>query len=96
MKPDRTDEFIHKLYYETSRFSAFKNQWVVRARINNSQRDPTLSCEREMTYQVILVIPYLFLVLVLLFCFALFQLAHVYGSYLSLYRKIMRFIFIRT
>ncbi|XP_065216446.1 zinc finger TRAF-type-containing protein 1 homolog isoform X2 [Planococcus citri] len=53
-KPYRTDEFIHKLYYETLRFSAFDHQWVVKARINNSQRDPTLSCEREMFYQLVL------------------------------------------
>ncbi|KAJ1530493.1 hypothetical protein ONE63_005391 [Megalurothrips usitatus] len=54
MKPYRTDEFMHKLFYETSRFSAFNHQWVVKARINNSQRDPALSSEREMTYQLIL------------------------------------------
>jgi hypothetical protein len=52
MKPYRTDEFVHKLFYETSRFTAFNNQWVVTARINNSQRDPTQSSERDMTYQV--------------------------------------------
>ncbi|XP_019697526.1 cysteine and histidine-rich protein 1 homolog isoform X1 [Harpegnathos saltator] len=54
MKPYRTDEFVHKLFYETSRFSAFNNQWVVKARINSSQRDPTQSSERDMTYQLIL------------------------------------------
>lgn len=54
MKPYRTDEFVHRLFYETSRFSAFNNQWVVKARINNSQRDPTQSSERDMTYQLIL------------------------------------------
>ncbi|XP_011497154.1 PREDICTED: cysteine and histidine-rich protein 1 homolog isoform X1 [Ceratosolen solmsi marchali] len=54
MKPYRTDEFVHKLFYETSRFTAFNNQWVVTARINNSQRDPTQSSERDMTYQLIL------------------------------------------
>ncbi|KAL7302436.1 hypothetical protein TKK_0005088 [Trichogramma kaykai] len=54
MKPYRTDEFVHKLFYETSRFTAFNNQWVVTARINNSQRDPTQSAERDMTYQLIL------------------------------------------
>lgn len=52
MKPYRTDEFIHKLFYETGRFQAFDQQWVVKARVNNSQRDPALSCEREMSYQV--------------------------------------------
>ncbi|XP_022200961.2 cysteine and histidine-rich protein 1 homolog [Nilaparvata lugens] len=54
MKPYRTDEFVHKLFYETSRFAAFNNQWVVKARINNNQKDPTLSLEREMKYQLIL------------------------------------------
>lgn len=52
MKPYRTDEFVHKLFYETSRFTAFNNQWVVKARINSSQRDPTQSSERDMIYQV--------------------------------------------
>lgn len=52
MKPYRTDEFVHKLFYETSRFGAFNNQWVVKAKINSSQRDPTQSSERDMTYQV--------------------------------------------
>ncbi|XP_017785169.1 PREDICTED: cysteine and histidine-rich protein 1 homolog [Nicrophorus vespilloides] len=54
LKPYRTDEFVHRLFYETSRFSAFNNQWVVKARINNSQKDPTQSSERDMTYQLIL------------------------------------------
>ncbi|XP_026461472.1 cysteine and histidine-rich protein 1 homolog [Ctenocephalides felis] len=54
MKPYRTDEFVHKLFYETSRFSAFNNQWVVKAHINNCQRDPTQSSERDITYQLVL------------------------------------------
>lgn len=54
LKPYRTDEFVHRLFYETSRFSAFNNQWVVKARINNSQKDPTQSSERDMTYQLIM------------------------------------------
>lgn len=52
MKPYRTDEYVHKLFYETARFSAFNHQWVVKARINNSQRDPHQSNERNITYQV--------------------------------------------
>lgn len=52
MKPYRTDEFVHKLFYETPRFPSFNHQWVVKARINNSQRDPTQSSERDMSYQV--------------------------------------------
>ncbi|KMY97229.1 cysteine and histidine-rich protein 1 homolog [Drosophila simulans] len=54
MKPYRTDEYVHKLFYETARFSAFNQQWVVKARINNSQRDPHQSNERTITYQLIL------------------------------------------
>ncbi|KAI4466717.1 cysteine and histidine-rich protein 1 [Holotrichia oblita] len=54
LKPYRTEEFVHRLYYESSRFSAFNNQWVVKARINNSQKDPTQSSERDITYQLIL------------------------------------------
>ncbi|TMW54222.1 hypothetical protein DOY81_000721 [Sarcophaga bullata] len=54
MKPYRTDEYVHKLFYETARFSAFNHQWVVKARINNSQRDPHQSNERTITYQLIL------------------------------------------
>lgn len=54
MKPYRTDEYVHRLYYETSRFSAFNHQWVVKAIINKSQRDPHQSCERDINYQLIL------------------------------------------
>ncbi|KAH8379463.1 hypothetical protein KR009_005110 [Drosophila setifemur] len=54
MKPYRTDEYVHKLFYETARFSAFNQQFVVKARINNSQRDPHQSNERTITYQLIL------------------------------------------
>ncbi|XP_030762394.1 cysteine and histidine-rich protein 1 homolog [Sitophilus oryzae] len=54
LKPYRTDEFVHRLFYESSRFSAFNNQWVVKARINNCQKDPTQSSQRDMNYQLIL------------------------------------------
>ena len=54
LKPYRTDEYIHKLYYETSRFTAFNTQWVVKARVNDDQRDPTQSCERHVSYQIVL------------------------------------------
>lgn len=53
LKPYRTEEFVHRLFYETSRFYAFNHQWVIKARVNNSQLDPTQSSERSMTYQVI-------------------------------------------
>lgn len=52
LKPYRTDEYVHKLYYETSKFSAFNHQFVVKARVNNSQRDPHQSTDRQITYQV--------------------------------------------
>jgi len=54
MKPYRTDEFIHKLYYETSRFSSFNNQWAVKALINSDQRDPASSTQRLFSYQLML------------------------------------------
>ncbi|XP_023938375.1 zinc finger TRAF-type-containing protein 1 homolog isoform X1 [Bicyclus anynana] len=53
LKPYRTEE-LHKLYYETSRFSAFGHQWLVKAFVNKHQRDPTQSSQREITYQLIL------------------------------------------
>ena len=60
LKPYRTDEFIHKLYYETSRFYAFSHQWVIKARINNDQKDPTQSSERSISYQVSTGLPYIY------------------------------------
>lgn len=53
MKSYRTDEFCHKLFYETARFSAFNQQWIVKAIINNSQRDVHQINDREITYQVV-------------------------------------------
>ena len=52
MKPYRTDEYVHKLFYETTRFSAFNHQWIVKAIINNSQRDVHQCNDRQITYQV--------------------------------------------
>lgn len=52
MKPYRTDEYIHKLFYETARFSAFNHQWIVKSIINNSQRDVHQCNDRHITYQV--------------------------------------------
>lgn len=54
LKPYRTDEYIHRLFYETSRFAAFNYHFVVKARINDDQKDPTQSCERRLTYQLVL------------------------------------------
>lgn len=53
-RPYRTDEYIHKLFYETNRFLAFNLQWVVKARVNDDQRDPTQSIERQLSYQIAL------------------------------------------
>jgi hypothetical protein len=52
LKPYRTDEYIHKLFYETARFSAFNHQWIVKSIINNSQRDVHQVSDRHITYQV--------------------------------------------
>ncbi|KAK6186113.1 hypothetical protein SNE40_008213 [Patella caerulea] len=54
LKPYRTDDFIAKLFYETSRFSAFNHQWVIKARANQDQKYPTQTCLRSLTYQLIL------------------------------------------
>ncbi|XP_045502263.1 cysteine and histidine-rich protein 1 isoform X1 [Colias croceus] len=54
LKPYRTEEFVHKLYYETLRFPSFGHQWVVKAFINNNQPHPAHAAQREITYQLIL------------------------------------------
>ncbi|XP_076111201.1 zinc finger TRAF-type-containing protein 1-like [Mytilus galloprovincialis] len=54
MKPYRTDDFTTKLFYETSRFSAFNFQWVIKARINNDQKNPALTTDRTLSYQLVL------------------------------------------
>ncbi|RXG51165.1 Cysteine and histidine-rich protein 1-like protein [Armadillidium vulgare] len=54
LKPYRTDEFIHKLFYETSRFTALNYQWVIKAHLNDNQRDPHLTNKRYLTYQLIM------------------------------------------
>ncbi|XP_018578494.1 cysteine and histidine-rich protein 1 homolog [Anoplophora glabripennis] len=53
LKPYRTDGFVHRLFYESSRFTAFSNQWVIKAGITNNQKDPTQCSERDISYQVI-------------------------------------------
>lgn len=52
--PYRTDEYLPKLYYETTRFTAFNLQWAIKGRINDDQKDPTQSSERRLTYQLVL------------------------------------------
>ncbi|XP_071784680.1 zinc finger TRAF-type-containing protein 1-B-like [Asterias amurensis] len=54
LRPYRTDDFITKLYYETSRFTSLNQQWVLKARINDSERNPLHSTNRHLTYQMIL------------------------------------------
>ncbi|KAH3855172.1 zinc finger TRAF-type-containing protein 1-like [Dreissena polymorpha] len=54
LKPYRTDDFITKLFYETGRFSAFNNQWVIRAKVTHDQKDPAHSSQRALTYQLVL------------------------------------------
>ena len=53
-KPYKTDEITPKLYFETSRFTAFFHQWVIKARINDNQKDPNLTVNRYLSYQLIL------------------------------------------
>ena len=54
LKPYRTDDFITKLFYETSRFSAFNLQWVIRAKVIHESKDPAHSSERSLAYQLVL------------------------------------------
>jgi hypothetical protein len=53
LKPFRTDDFITRLYYETSRFTAFNQQWVIRANINSDQKNPTHTMTRSLSYQLV-------------------------------------------
>jgi hypothetical protein len=53
MRPYRTDDFIPKLYYETSRFSALGNQWVAKAFVSENIKNPALTCSRSLTYQLV-------------------------------------------
>ena len=49
LRPYRTDDYIPQLYYETSRFNALGHQWVVKAKINGSEK----SCRRVLSYQLL-------------------------------------------
>ncbi|XP_059176366.1 zinc finger TRAF-type-containing protein 1-like [Physella acuta] len=53
LKPFRTDDFITRLYYETSRFTAFNQQWVIRAKINSDHKNPTHTMTRSLSYQLV-------------------------------------------
>ncbi|KAK3609401.1 hypothetical protein CHS0354_011977 [Potamilus streckersoni] len=54
LKPYRTDDFLTKLFYETSRFTAFNQQWVIKAKVLHDQKDPTQSIQRSLAYQLVL------------------------------------------
>ncbi|XP_007488857.1 zinc finger TRAF-type-containing protein 1 isoform X1 [Monodelphis domestica] len=53
-RPYRTDDFITRLYYETPRFTVLSQTWVLKARVNDSERNPNLSCKRTLSFQLIL------------------------------------------
>lgn len=54
LKPFRTDDFVAKLYFETSRFTALQYQWQVRARINDNTPHPHTTVTRSLSYQLVL------------------------------------------
>lgn len=54
LKPFRTDDFVAKLYFETSRFTALQYQWQVRARINDNIPHPHTTVTRSLSYQLVL------------------------------------------
>nr|XP_002736139.2 PREDICTED: cysteine and histidine-rich protein 1-B-like [Saccoglossus kowalevskii] len=54
LRPYRTDDFIPRVYYETSRFSALDQQWVVKGQVNDNHRDPSQSYQRTISYQLVL------------------------------------------
>jgi len=54
LKPFRTDDFVAKLYFETSRFTALQYQWQVRARINDNSPHPHTTITRSLSYQLVL------------------------------------------
>ncbi|CAG0898818.1 unnamed protein product [Cyprideis torosa] len=53
-KPYRTDDFVPRLFYETSRFSAFNQQWVLRLKVLPDNIEPWQSNQRSMAYQLVL------------------------------------------
>ncbi|XP_013410757.1 cysteine and histidine-rich protein 1 [Lingula anatina] len=54
LRPYRTDDFITKLFYETSRFTAFNLQWVIKARVNDDIKNPHQTMRRMLSYQLVL------------------------------------------
>ncbi|XP_014817773.1 PREDICTED: cysteine and histidine-rich protein 1-like, partial [Calidris pugnax] len=53
-RPYRTDDFITRLYYETPRLTVLNQTWVLKARVNDSERNPNLSCKRTLSFQLLL------------------------------------------
>ncbi|XP_027767100.1 cysteine and histidine-rich protein 1, partial [Empidonax traillii] len=49
-RPYRTDDFITRLYYETPRLTVLNQTWVLKARVNDSERNPNLSCKRTLSF----------------------------------------------
>ncbi|EDO46014.1 predicted protein [Nematostella vectensis] len=48
LRPYRTDDFIPQLYYETSRFNALGQQWVVKTKVNGNEK----SLKRGLMFQL--------------------------------------------
>lgn len=42
------------MYFETNRFNAFFHQWVLKARVNDNQKNPNLTLNRYISFQLIL------------------------------------------
>uniref|UniRef100_A0A8C4QGV5 Zinc finger TRAF-type containing 1 n=1 Tax=Eptatretus burgeri TaxID=7764 RepID=A0A8C4QGV5_EPTBU len=53
-RPYRTDDFITRLYYETPRVTVLNHTWVLKARVNDSERNPNLSSERTLSFQLLM------------------------------------------
>ncbi|XP_065065089.1 zinc finger TRAF-type-containing protein 1-B-like [Rhopilema esculentum] len=49
LSPSRTDDFIPKLFYESNRFSAFDQTWIIKAKIQGDEK----SIERKFAYQLV-------------------------------------------
>ncbi|NWW84767.1 CYR1A protein, partial [Rhynochetos jubatus] len=45
---------VTRLYYETPRLTVLNQTWVLKARVNDSERNPNLSCKRTLSFQLIL------------------------------------------
>ena len=48
LRPRRTDDFIPELFYDTSRFSTFGQDWIVRAQVVGNEK----SLRRGLTFQL--------------------------------------------